>query len=146
MIRRARQADISALAALEDVFPTDRMSRRNFADMLRRGTASVLIYEAGGELQGDAVVLYRRNSPIARIYSLVVHPAQRGRGIAQELLAAVESDARTRQCSSLSLEVRPDNAQALRLYSRLGYAVTQRLEHFYEDGSPALRLGKSLIT
>ncbi len=144
MIRRAAPADISALVTLEAFFPSDRMSTRNFQDLLRRGRGSVLVYEDGGALLGDAVVLYRRNSPIARIYSLVVEPKQRGRGIAQQLLAAVEAEARERQCQTVRLEVRPDNAQALRLYSHLGYTVVQRMEQFYEDGSPALRLGKVL--
>ena len=144
MIRRATPADIPALVALEAVFPTDRMSTRNFQDLLRRGRGSVLVYEDGGVLLGDAVVLYRRNSPTARLYSLVVEPAQRGRGIAQQLLAAVEAEVRERHCQALRLEVRPDNAQALRLYARLGYTVARRLEQFYEDGSPALRLSKLL--
>jgi len=132
------------MAALEAVFPTDRMSRRNFQDLLRRGNGSVLVYADGATVRGDAVVLYRRNSQTARIYSLVVDPAQRGCGIAQELLKAVEADALFRQCRMLRLEVRPDNETALRLYSRLGYTVEQRLEQFYEDGSPALRLCKAL--
>jgi [ribosomal protein S18]-alanine N-acetyltransferase len=144
MIRRAASADTPALAALEAVFPTDRMSARNFQDLLRRGRGSVLVYEVSGALLGDAVVLYRRNSSTARIYSLVVEPAQRGRGIARQLLAAVEAEARERHCRILRLEVRPDNAQALRLYAHLGYTVEKRLEQFYEDGSPALRLRKIL--
>jgi [ribosomal protein S18]-alanine N-acetyltransferase len=144
MIRRATPADIPALVALEEAFPTDRMSTRNFQDLLRRGRGSVLVYEDRGALLGDAVVLYRRNSPNARMYSLVVEPAQRGRGIARQLLAAVEAEARERHCQCVRLEVRPDNAPALRLYAHLGYTVERRLERFYEDGSPALRLGKCL--
>jgi 16S rRNA (cytidine1402-2'-O)-methyltransferase len=76
MIRRAAPADIPALVSLEAVFPSDRMSTRNFQDLLRRGCGSVLVYEDGGTLLGDAVVLYRRNSATARIYSLVVEPKQ----------------------------------------------------------------------
>ncbi len=144
MIRRAALADIPALAALEAVFPTDRMSTRNFRDLLRRGRSSVLVCEEGGALRGDAVVLYRRNAPVARIYSLVVEPSQRGRGIAQQLLAAIEVEARKRHCQTLRLEVRPDNAQALRLYTHLKYTVERHLERFYDDGSPALRLSKRL--
>ena len=144
MIRQAVAADIPALAALESAFPTDRMSVRNFQDLLRRGRGCVLVYDDQSALLGDAVILYRRNSTNARIYSLVVAPAQRGRGIARQLLSAVEADARNRHCRTLRLEVRPDNAQALRLYNTLGYTVERQLEQFYEDGSPALRLCKTL--
>lgn len=144
MIRPAHVADIPALAALEQVFPTDRMSERNFRDLLRRGRAAVLVYEVAGQVVGSAVVLYRRNTRGARIYSLVVDPTQRGRGIAHQLLAAIEQAARARHCEALRLEVRPDNEPALRLYRQLGYAVTEQLANFYEDGSAALRLAKTL--
>ncbi len=144
MIRHAVPADVPALVALEAVFPTDRMSARNFQDLLRRGRGTVLVYEEGSALLGDAVVHYRRNSSTARIYSLVVEPAQRGRGIARQLLAAAETEARARNCLALRLEVRPDNTHALRLYRDLGYREERRLEQFYEDGSPAVRLSKNL--
>lgn len=144
MIRPASVADIPDLIVLEQVFPTDRMSGRNFRDLLRRGHAGVLVYEDAGRVAGAAVVLYRRNTRRARIYSLVVDPAQRGRGIARQLLAAVEQDARARHCEALQLEVRPDNVPALHLYQQLGYAILQQVADFYEDGSPALRLGKTL--
>ena len=144
MIRRAVVADIPALVELEQVFPSDRMDRRSFRHLLQSGHGSVLVYASGGVPVGDAVVLYRRNSRVARIYSLVVQPAQRGRGIARQLLQAVEADARAHHCRSLRLEVRPDNEPAQRLYTRAGYLREGLLERFYEDGSPALRFCKTL--
>ena len=144
MIRRAVQADIPTLVELEQVFPSDRMDRRSFRHLLQSGNGSVLVYTSNGVTVGDAVVLYRSNSRVARIYSLVVQPAHRGRGIAQQLLQAVEADARAHHSYSLRLEVRPDNAQAQRLYTRAGYVQECRLERFYEDGSPALRFCKTL--
>ncbi len=49
-----------------------------------------------------------------------------------------------RHCQTLRLEVRPDNAQALRLYNHHGNTVERRLEQFYEGGNPALHLSTIL--
>ena len=40
------------------------------------------------------------------------------------------------------LEAREDNFRALRLYESAGYARFARVDGYYEDGAPALRLEK----
>ena len=132
------------LVRLEERFPTDRLSRVNLRRLLRHGHASVWVCEQDGVLAGNAVVLYRRGTSVARLYSLVVHPDYLRRGIARALLAAAESEAGKRGCRDLRLEVRPDNLPAIRLYRKDGYAVTGTAEKFYEDGTDALRMRKCL--
>ena len=132
------------LAQLEERFPTDRLSRANLRRLLRHGHASVWVCEQDGVLAGNAVVLYRRGTSVARLYSLVVHPDYLRRGIARALLAAAESEAGKRGCRDLRLEVRPDNLPAIRLYRNGGYAVTGKAGKFYEDGTDALRMRKCL--
>lgn len=142
-LRKAVPTDIGALLALERLFPGDRISRRSFAHFLTRANADVWVYEAGGRVVADAVVLYRAGSSSARLYSIVVDPSARGRGVASELVEAVETGARQRGCRRLALEVRPDNTAAIRLYEKRGYYVRRTLAQFYEDGMDALRLEKS---
>lgn len=143
-VRRARLSDIPELLALEAYFPTDRLSRANLRHLLARGHADVLVYEQARRVLGDVVLLYRRGSRAARLYSLVTHPAHRGHGIGSRLLAAGERAARRRGCDRIHLEVRPGNRPALRLYRTLGYTVTGRRARFYEDGVDAQRLEKQL--
>lgn len=143
-VRPARLDDAPALLALEAIFPSDRLSRASFRHLLTRGHADVLVYARGKQLLGNAVVLYRRGSRGARLYSLVTHPAHRGRGIGQLLLAAAERAARRRRCAEMRLEVRPTSRAAIRLYDRQGYEVRRCIPRFYEDGADALRLVKSL--
>ncbi len=38
-LRRARLADLAALVRLEECFPSDRLSRRNFRHLLKHGNA-----------------------------------------------------------------------------------------------------------
>lgn len=145
-IRRARVADVAALVELERTFPTDRLSARSFRDLVRGGRADVWIYEQAGTLLGNAVVLYRRGTRIARLYSLVVTPRARGRGIGGALLDWTERNAARRRCTELRLELRPANRAATALYRKRGYEDRGLVPEFYEDGKPARRMAKRLIS
>jgi ribosomal protein S18 acetylase RimI-like enzyme len=145
ILRSAELADLDALLSLEQTFPGDRLGRASFRHLLSRGNADVILAEGGGRVLGDAVVLYRRGFHSARLYSLAVAEAARGRGVGRMLLSEAEERARARGCVSLRLEVREDNAAALRLYERAGFEVVGRTAEYYEDGSAALRLRKRLV-
>src|SRR6476646_7286019 len=84
--RKAERADLDALIELEHrVFATDRLSRRSLRRFLNSPTAEVIVAEHGTRLAGNAIVLFRPRSLIARLYSLAVAPQLGGRGIAAML-------------------------------------------------------------
>lgn len=142
MIRIATLKDLDALVRLEAIFPGDRMSRQSFRHLLKRDSASILVYEENGEIVANSVVLYRCGSANGRIYSLVVHPHAQGRGVARALLKKVESVALNKGCVRLRLEVRTDNHAALALYAKLGYSPFGQIDGYYQDHTPAQRLCK----
>lgn len=143
-IRRAVRGDLQALVALEALFPGDRLSAASFHHLLARGHADLWVYELAGEIRADAVVLYRRRSKRARLYSLITHPDYRACGCAGQLLALAENAAHQRGCTQIGLEVRADNDIARGLYERRGYRPCKLLAGFYDDGTSALRMEKSL--
>jgi ribosomal-protein-alanine N-acetyltransferase len=143
-IRRAREPDAGAILAMEEHFPGDRMSARSVRHFLRSPRALVLIAEAGGVALGCLVMLTRKASRCARIYSVVVTPAARGRGLGRRLVQSAERAARVHGCAAMALEVRQDNAAAQALYAGLGYEVETRLGAYYEDGGDGLRLRRRL--
>lgn len=142
-IRAAVDGDLPALLALERAaFTTDHLSPRQYRQHLHSATATVLAAVGAGGLLGKAVVFYRAGSDIARLYSIAVAEAARGRGVAKALLAAVEAAARAHGCARLRLEVRKDNASAIALYERLGFRRFGEKRGFYEDGADAWRYEK----
>ena len=61
--------------------------------------------------------------PLVNVHDVVVMPSHRGRGIAAQLFAEVESIARERGACKLTLEVLDGNASARNLYQRMGFAA-----------------------
>ncbi len=143
-IERACAADAPAILALESAFPSDRMSARSVRRFIRSPAACVLVARLHGETVGALVLMLRRNSCWARIYSVAVEPQRRGLGLGRRLIEAAEDQARERGCSGISLEVRADNGIARRLYASMGYHDDETLPGYYEDGAPGVRLRKAL--
>ncbi|HVT35092.1 MAG TPA: GNAT family N-acetyltransferase [Nevskiaceae bacterium] len=144
-VRRARAADARAIHALEEHFPSDRMSLRSVRGFLRSPRAQVWVSDGSDlRLHGCLILLTRAHSRKARIYSVVVDPAARGQGLGVRLVQAAQSWARGHGCTQVYLEVREDNHAARALYAKLGYAESARLPGFYDDGADGLRLARPL--
>ena len=146
-VRLARVRDIPELVRIENTaFETDRLTAQSLRNFIRSDTASVHVAEGKpGELLGFCIVLFRKGTVVARLYSMAVDHGARGRGVAQALMQAMEADATEHGSLFLRLEVRHDNAGAIRLYERFGYKPFGRYLQYYEDNADALRLEKSLL-
>ena len=136
--------DAGACVALEIAAfdPPDRFPARVWRRLIgaRQSAGSVVALGIRGPRQslvGAIVVLLRANSRVARIYSVAVDPARQGRGLGAQLInAAIRR--MPKRCTSVVLEVRPDNRSARALYTRLGFTHTQTRPDYYVDGSPGL--------
>lgn len=143
-LRQATHADAAAIVALEEHFPSDRISPRSVRGFLRSASAQVWVAAERGEVLACLILLTRSNSRVARIYSVVVSASVRGRGLGARLVSLAEQWARKRGSVCISLEVREDNAPARALYAKLGYSEHAMLPGYYDDGAPGLRLRKPL--
>ena len=146
-VRRAELSDLDDLVALENsTFDSDLLSRAQYRRHLDSDTALVLVASANHRrFLGTAVVFFRKGSRVARLYSIASKPEARGKGVGTALLDAVEAAARQRRCLAVRLEVRDDNANAVRLYERHGYKHIGHYPHYYQDGSHAWRYEKALV-
>lgn len=145
MIRDALLTDVPRLVELENAcFETDRLSRRSFRHILKKGRAITLVEEDGGSVRGYAMVLYRAGVSLARLYSIAVNPEARNLGIGKALLDAAEARAMSLDCVYMRLELRPDNPSAIALYAHAGYRRFGTYDDYYEDHMWALRYEKAL--
>jgi ribosomal-protein-alanine acetyltransferase len=145
MIREATLTDIPDLVMLENrCFTSDRLSERSFRHLLTKGNAVLLVDAQGGQLRAYVLVLFHRNTSMARMYSFAVDPAYRGQGLAKALIAAAEHAALGRGMVSMRLEVRADNAAAIGLYQAMGYRDFAVHPDYYEDHMDARRMEKAL--
>jgi len=144
--RPLRPADLDAVMAMEaECFaPADRFSRRRYRHLLchalPRGTAwGLLAINGRGDLVGVTLFLLRRGARLARLYSVSVAPAARGRGLASQLITRAARSLRRRGIDRIGLEVRERNTAARSVYERLGFSISQRFEKYYADGETGIR-------
>jgi ribosomal-protein-alanine N-acetyltransferase len=146
VIRDAGRADLAGLMSLEaEVFASDRLSPRSFRRFVAEPSAACRVARMSGVLAGYHLLLLRRGSTIARLYSIAVASGFRGRGVAVLLMRDAEGIARASGARSLRLEARADNAAAIRLYERLGYRLIGRYAGYYADGVDGLRYERDLV-
>lgn len=144
-MRAAQAQDLDALLAIEQAaFATDRISRRSFRHFLTSPRAILRVAEADGQIAGYHLILSRRGTAAARLYSLAVDPSRRQAGIGAALLSDAEAAAYDTDRALLRLEVGAGNDAALALYRRAGYRQVARLPGYYEDGSDGIRMEKPL--
>lgn len=144
-IRAGTVADLGALETIERrAFTCNRIGRRSFARFLSSSQAALMIADHAGSCTGYALLLFRSGSQIARLYSIAVDRTNMQRGIGTALLGASEKKASNRGSTTLRLEVREDNCQAIGLYQKCGFRIFGYHSSYYEDGAHALRLQKEL--
>lgn len=127
--------DLARFVDLLDAYARDPMGagaplavevrQRLMHELPRRPDLYGLLAERDGEAIGFATCLLGystfRARPLLNVHDIAVLPAWRGRGVGRRLLEAAGELGRRLDCCRLTLEVRPDNPAAQRLYSRSGF-------------------------
>jgi len=137
VIDRAETADAEDLAtihggAFHRGWPAD-----DFVAMLGENAvlAHVIRRRAGAPVAG--FVLSRLAADEAEILTVAVDARLRGRGLAGRLLAEHVKDLMRAGIRHLFLEVESENAPALKLYARHGFATIGRRKGYYRSASGA---------
>lgn len=134
-LRAERLGEMVRLEGL--VFPQEAWTEAMLRGQLRRadgisiGTGAPLCGVALGWVAGDLGELMR----------IGVQPEMRRTGLGTHLLRAFHERASVLGARELWLEVRADNATAIRLYERFDYRPTGRRRRYYPDGADALLMG-----
>jgi ribosomal-protein-alanine acetyltransferase len=146
-LRSPKLDDIPALVAIEaECFDYYQLKASSFRHFITKGHCDLMIAEHEESTEGYALVLYRKSSRCARLYSIAILEKARKLKLGTTLMDEMEKKAKKRGCTSVMLEVRAENMGAIRFYERLGYRQYTILKRYYKDGGDALRLKKSLIS
>lgn len=145
IIEAAAIEDIPGLAKIENLcFTTDKISNRQFRYLMHSPSAKMVTAKVNNDIAGYAVILFRKNSKSARLYSLAITPSFRKQGIAHELCRYIETLSIKQGCNQLILEVRKSADTAIHFYIKNGYEKSGEYTKFYEDGEDAIRMKKYL--
>lgn len=93
---------------------------------------------------GFVFVMINQNGS-GHLTTIGVAPEHRRRRIAEMLLERVDTALRSREVTTVVLEVRVSNTAAQMLYRGCGYTVVQRIENYYVNGEACYLMMKALI-
>ena len=135
-LRRATEADVEAMAAVERASFGDPWSRDSFASLVRNADAFFMVAD------GAAAAWAPPEAPLgyvvawfvldeAEVANIAVAASARGRGVGGRLLDAALHEARRRGAAQVFLEVRESNAVARRLYASRGFVELGRRRRYY---------------
>jgi ribosomal-protein-alanine N-acetyltransferase len=129
------EMDVRHIPAILEIerrsFPTPWSERAFMSELTQNAYAHYIV-----ALHGDRVIGYAGMWLIldeAHVTNIAVHPDYRGRHVGELLLGDLERRARAQGCTRMTLEVRPSNAVAQRLYRKHGFAPRGLRPGYYTD-------------
>lgn len=144
-IREVTTTDLSQLVALEKrCFANDRLSKRSFSHWIKSKHRVFLVAESQGQLSAYGLVIMRKGTRLARLYSIAVDQGFEGKGIGRRILLALEKGTVEAGKLFLRLEVEKTNQRAINLYQSIGYKIFGDYQHYYENNGDAFRMQKAI--
>jgi [ribosomal protein S18]-alanine N-acetyltransferase len=125
-------SDLDAVEDIERVSYPAPWSRSMFAAELQKpGALAIGAFRESGELVGYAIV--SRYVDAWHVMNIAVTPDYRRRGIARALLERMFEITASDPRRGYTLEVRVSNAEAIRLYERVGFEARGIRRGYYTD-------------
>ena len=139
IVRTATANDLPLISTIEadsftDPYPPALMER-----LQRDNPENFLVAENNSsKVVGYCVASEKR--PFAHLISIGVLREYRRKGVGVVLLETLLAWLNQRRVQELWLEVKAGNGAAMKLYEHFGFEIVQRIENYYSDGSPAIRM------
>lgn len=142
-IQKMTEADLPEVLAIEQAsFPTP-FTLNLFKMELNLSVAHLFVARQSGKIVG--YIDYWRVGPEAHLITIGVDPHSRKSGVGTELVNHMIDDLKKHRVEVVSLDVRPTNAAALRLYQKFGFRQVGIRKKYYQDNDEdALVLGLTL--
>jgi len=134
-LREATIRDLDALLALEAACypPHQAYSREEYRYALAKAKALNLVLHDVDDAVGFVGAFHHGVWRVGHVYTVNVHPKRRGEGLGKLLMGEAEARLAALGMTRVVLEVNVENADAIRLYERAGYARVKRLKDYYSQ-------------
>ncbi len=141
-LREIQSSDSALLAETERVCFSAAWSETDVASVCARTDfCGALAFE---EEKAVGYVLGTSLFETAEVLRIAVLPAFRGKHYGGKLLDCFFELVKTKGAERVFLEVREDNAPAIRLYQGRGFVASRTRKNYYEDGATAVEMYKDL--
>ncbi len=134
IIRKMIPQDADAVAEIEKKsFPVP-WNRKMFWEEASNENAEYLV----AELPDGKIVAYAGvwiSFEEAQVMNVAVDPEFRGKGMGREIFAALIEVSKMRGATAITLEVRPSNSVAIKLYESFGLKSVGRRKKYYADNN-----------
>ena len=145
--RQPTVLDVPVLTSLErSLFPDYPWSQAQFKEEIAGlgGTRQFILALNEGSIIGYAGIMVVAAGVPADLLTIAILPDFRGQGLAQEMLAELESWAKAKGATEIILEVDTKNESAIRLYKFSRYEEISTRANYYGLGVDALIMRKEL--
>lgn len=137
IFRTMIQDDADAVAELEAKSFVMPWSREDFWREAKNELATYIVGELDGKIVAYAGAWVSFNQ--AEVMSVAVEPEYRGQGIGTILFGKLIKAVKLRGATAITLEVRPSNTAAIKLYKSFGLrSVGRRKGYYLDNGEDAL--------
>lgn len=135
--RRMTQDDADVIAEIEAKSFAMPWSRETFWREAQNELATYIVGELDGRIVAYAGAWVSFNQ--AEVMSVAVEPELRGQGFGTILFGELIKAVKERGAKSITLEVRPSNTAAIKLYESFGLrSVGRRRGYYIDNGEDAL--------
>ena len=135
--RTMTQDDAEAVAAIEEQCFAMPWKRDDFWREAKNELATYIVGELDGKIVAYAGAWVSFNQ--AEVMSVAVVPNLRGQGLGTLLFGELIKTVKTRGATAITLEVRPSNKAAIKLYENFGLrSVGRRRGYYLDNGEDAL--------
>jgi len=144
-IRSASLNDIPFLIQLErSCFKYYLIDKKSFARFIKSNSSELFVVEFESQIVAYSLMIYRKNSMKARLYSIAVDEKYRKHKIGTRLLTYGEELVRQKGLREIALEVQIENTHVIQFYQKHGYIGKKTMHNYYESGQHAERMLKTL--
>jgi len=149
ILRKATENDIKRMAEMELIcFPEEPWSENMiYEDIVKNDRAFYIVADISDELSEDKLKEMKLTGPVigyigvwqildeGHITNVAVDPNFRRKHIGKALVSTMIEVTKNNGISSWTLEVRPSNSQAIKLYEKMGFTEAGLRKGYYENNN-----------